>query len=163
MECNSRTLWQFEGAPLLSLQLGLLLLLLLPPTPSSLQIHLAPKIVTQHCLLHFLLPLTCSQLTLLPSRCLVRCFSSLLADGWLGWASSHVVSFPGLSGRATAIMNPIKALGLNDGGGLASPAIIGPHRQPARHQQPIIAIKSIRAISLAREPFELTAQGRLDQ
>ena len=87
----------------------------------------------------------------------------LISLGWLGWASSHVVSFPGLSGRATAIMNPIKALGLNDGGGLASPAIIGPHRQPARHQQPIIAIKSIRALSLARVPFELTAQGRLDQ
>ena len=87
----------------------------------------------------------------------------LFSLGWLGWASSHVVSFPGLSGRATAIMNPIKALGLNDGGGLASPAIIGPHRQPARHQQPIIAIKSIRALSLAREPFELTAQGQLDQ
>ena len=87
----------------------------------------------------------------------------LFSLGWLGWASSHVVSFPGLSGRATAIMNPIKALGLNDGGGLASPAIIGPHRQPARHQQPIIAIKSIRALSLARESFELTAQGQLDQ
>ena len=81
----------------------------------------------------------------------------------LGWVGSHVVSSLGLSGRATAIMNPIKALGLNDGGGLASPTIIGPHGQLARHQQPIIAIKSIRALSLARKPFELAAHGWLDQ
>ena len=81
----------------------------------------------------------------------------------LGWVGSHVVSSLGLSGRATAIMNPIKALGLNDGGGLASPTIIGPHGQLARHQQPIIAIKSIRALSLARKPFKLAAHGWLDQ
>ena len=81
----------------------------------------------------------------------------------LGWVGSHVVSSLGLSRRASAIMNPIKALGLNDGGGLASPTIIGPHGQLARHQQPIIAIKSIRALSLARKPFELAAHGWLDQ
>ena len=124
------------------------------PNPCGPNIILDPTVFGVYTSPH---PITCFSLIQASHVLLVLTFQVL------GWVGSHVVSSLGLSGRATAIMNPIKALGLNDGGGLASPTIIGPHGQLARHQQPIIAIKSIRALSLARKPFELAAHGWLDQ
>ena len=55
-------------------------------------------------------------------------------------------------------MNPIKALGLNDGGGLeASLAGLG---SPPDISAPIIAIKSIQALSLAEEVLSSERAGR---
>ena len=117
------TLWQLEGAPLLSLQLCL-------ATP--LHLHLASETMTQHSP-----PLTSSPpLTLFPS--LQR----------LGWASSHVVSFPVFSHPGCYCHNePNK--GVRAQWWRRARGIIGRAEQPARHQRPIIAIKSIRALSLA--------------
>ena len=81
--------------------------------------------------------------------------------GSKGWALTWCPSLASPTRAATAIMNPIKALGLNDGGGLeASLAGLG---RPPGISAPSLPSKASARSHWPGRAFELSAQGQLDQ
>ena len=86
---------------------------------------------------------------------------SHLSKGWAGRVLTWCPSLSSPTRAATAIMNPIKALGLNDGGGLeASLAGLG---RPPGISAPSLPSKASARSHWPDRAFELSAQGQLDQ